>query len=111
MKEALESMVLLLAPFVPHISEELWQRLGRTQLLSTTPWPEFDPAAVVDEEVLVIVQVNGKLRSKIMLPAGLDEDSLKAKALADEKVQPFLAGVQVRKVICVPGKLVNIVVG
>jgi leucyl-tRNA synthetase len=111
MKEALESMVLLLAPFVPHISEELWQRLGHTQLLSTTPWPDFDPAAVRDEEVLVIVQVNGKLRSKITLPAGTDEDSLKARALADEKVQPFLAGVQVRKVICVPGKLVNIVVG
>jgi leucyl-tRNA synthetase len=111
MKEALESLVLLLAPIVPHISEELWQRLGHTELLSSTPWPEYDPAAVVDEEVLVVVQVNGKLRSKITLPAGIDEDSLKAKALADEKVQPFLEGCQVRKVICVPGKLVNIVVG
>jgi leucyl-tRNA synthetase len=111
MKEALESLVHLLAPIVPHISEELWQRLGHTELLSSTPWPEYDPAAVVDEEVLVVVQVNGKLRSKITLPAGMDEDSLKAKALADEKVQPFLEGLQVRKVICVPGKLVNIVVG
>ena len=111
MKEALESMVLLLAPIVPHISEELWQRLGHTELLSSTSWPEYDRSAVMDEEVLVVVQVNGKLRSKIMLPVGMDEDSLKAKALADEKVQPFLVGVQVRKVICVPGKLVNIVVG
>jgi leucyl-tRNA synthetase len=111
MKEALESLVLLLAPFVPHISEELWQRLGHTELLSSTPWPDYDRSAVVDEEVLVVVQVNGKLRSKITLPAGMDEESLKAKALADEKVQPFLEGVQVRKVICVPGKLVNIVVG
>src|SRR6185369_8555501 len=111
MKEALESLVLLLAPFVPHISEELWQLLGHSELLSSTSWPEYDPAAVVDEEVLVIVQVNGKLRSKITLPAGMDEDSLKAKALADEKVLPFLEGLQVRKVICVPGKLVNIVVG
>jgi leucyl-tRNA synthetase len=111
MKEALESLVLLLSPIVPHISEELWQRLGHAELLSSTPWPEYDPAAVVDEEVLVVVQVNGKLRSKITLPAGMDEDSLKAKALADEKVQPFLEGLQVRKVICVPGKLVNIVVG
>jgi leucyl-tRNA synthetase len=66
---------------------------------------------VVDEEVLVVVQVNGKLRSKIMVPAGTVEDVLKSRALADDKVQPFLAGVQVRKVICVPGKLVNIVVG
>ena len=111
MKEALESLVLLLAPFVPHISEELWQRLGHAELLSSTPWPAYDPTAVVDEEVLVVVQVNGKLRSKITLPAGTDEEALKAKALADEKVQPFLEGVQVRKVICVPGKLVNIVVG
>jgi leucyl-tRNA synthetase len=111
MKEALETMVQLLAPIVPHISEELWQRLGHTELLSSTSWPEYDRTAVVDEEVLVVVQVNGKLRSKITLPAGMDEDSLKAKALSDEKVQPFLEGLQVRKVICVPGKLVNIVVG
>ena len=111
MKEALESLVLLLAPFVPHISEELWQRLGHAELLSSTAWPTYDASAVVDEEVLVVVQVNGKLRSKITLPAGTDQESLKAKALADEKVQPFLEGVQVRKVICVPGKLVNIVVG
>jgi len=111
MKEALESLVLLLAPFVPHISEELWQRLGHAELLSSTAWPAYDASAVVDEEVLVVVQVNGKLRSKITLPAGTDQESLKAKALADEKVQPFLEGVQVRKVICVPGKLVNIVVG
>lgn len=111
MKEALESLVLLLAPIVPHITEELWRRLGHAELLSSTAWPEYDPAAVVDEEVLVVVQVNGKLRSKITLPAGMDEDALKAKALADDKVQPFLEGLQVRKVICVPGKLVNIVVG
>ena len=111
MKEALESLVLLLAPIVPHISEELWQRLGHAELLSSTQWPEYDPVAVVDEEVVVVVQVNGKLRSKITLPTGMDEEALKAKALADEKVQPFLEGLQVRKVICVPGKLVNIVVG
>jgi len=111
MKEALDSLVLLLAPFVPHMSEELWQRLGHSTLLSEASWPEYDRSAVVDEEVLVIVQINGKLRSKLTLPAGTDEDTLKAMALEDAKVQPFLAGVQVRKVICVPGKLVNIVVG
>jgi leucyl-tRNA synthetase len=111
MREALETIVLLLAPFVPHISEELWRSLGHTELLSSSAWPEYDRSAVLDEEVLVVVQVNGKLRSKITLPAGTDEETLKAKALVDEKVQPFLEGVQVRKVICVPGKLVNIVVG
>jgi len=111
MKEALESMVLLLAPFVPHIAEELWQSLGHAEHISSAAWPEYDRSAVVDEEVLVVVQVNGKLRSKLMVAAGTDEDALKTLALGDEKVQPFLENVQVRKVICVPGKLVNIVVG
>jgi leucyl-tRNA synthetase len=110
-KEALEVMVLMLAPFVPHITEELWQRLGYDTPLSETAWPEFDREAVVDEEVLVVVQVNGKLRSRITVPAGTGEDELREFALADEKVQPFLDGKQVRKVICVPGKLVNIVAG
>jgi leucyl-tRNA synthetase len=111
MAEALESLVLLLAPFVPHITEELWQRLGHAEPLSAGAWPEYDAAAVVDDEQLVVVQVNGKLRSKITVAAGTAEEELKALALADDKVQPFLTGVEVRKVICVQGKLVNIVVG
>ena len=111
MREALESMVLLLAPFVPHVTEELWQRLGHATPLSGTSWPEYDRDAIVDDEQLVVVQVNGKLRSKITVAAGTGEDALKTLALSDDKVQPFLQGVQVRKVICVQGKLVNIVVG
>ncbi len=111
MKEALESVVLLLAPFVPHITEELWQQLGHDIPLSATAWPEYDRDAVVDEEMLVVVQVNGKLRSKLTVAAGTDEEAVKAMALTDEKVLPFVEGKQVRKVICVPGKLVNIVVG
>ncbi|HEX9078005.1 MAG TPA: leucine--tRNA ligase [Desulfuromonadaceae bacterium] len=111
MKEALESVILLLAPFVPHITEELWQQVGHDIPLSATAWPEYDRDAVVDEELLVVVQVNGKLRSKLTVAVGTDEEALKAMALADDKVLPFLEGKQVRKVICVPGKLVNIVVG
>lgn len=111
MKEALQSVVMLMSPIVPHITEELWQRLGNTSQLTQTSWPEYDPSAVVDEELLVVVQVNGKLRSKITVAAGIGEDELKALALADEKVVPFTEGLTVRKVICVPGKLVNIVVG
>jgi leucyl-tRNA synthetase len=111
MKEALETMVLLLAPFVPHLSEELWQRLGNDSPLSRSAWPEYDQDAVVDEEVLVVVQVNGKLRSRVTVPAGTGEERLKALALTDEKVLPFLEGREVRKVVCVPDKLVNIVVG
>jgi leucyl-tRNA synthetase len=111
MKEALETMVLLLAPFVPHLSEELWQRLGNDTPLSRSAWPEYDRDAVVDEEVLVVVQVNGKLRSRVTVPAGTGEEGLKACALTDEKVLPFLEGREVKKVVCVPDKLVNIVVG
>jgi leucyl-tRNA synthetase len=79
--------------------------------LILTPWPEYDRNAVVDDELLVVVQVNGKLRSKITVAAGTGEEELKALALADEKVVQFIAAQTVRKVICVPGKLVNIVVG
>jgi leucyl-tRNA synthetase len=111
MKEALQSVILLMAPFVPHITEELWQRLGNTSQLTLTPWPEYDRNAVIDEELLVVVQVNGKLRSKITVAAGIGEEELKALALADEKVAQFIASLTVRKVICVQGKLVNIVVG
>ncbi len=111
LKEALESMVIMLAPIVPHITEELWQCLGHTTQLSATAWPEYDPAAVVDEESLVVVQVNGKLRSKVVVAAGTDDETVQRLALADEKVLPFLDGKQVRKVIVIPGKLVNIVVG
>jgi leucyl-tRNA synthetase len=111
MKEALQSVILLMAPFVPHITEELWQRLGNSTQLTQTSWPDYDRSAVVDEEILAIVQVNGKLRSKITVAAGISENELKALALADEKVAQFILGQTVRKVICVQGKLVNIVVG
>ncbi len=111
MKEALESVVLLMAPFVPHVTEELWLRMGHSTPLSATSWPEYDRNAVVDEEVLVVVQVNGKLRSKVTVAADTTEDDLKALALADEKVLLFTEGKTVRKVIYVPGKLINIVVG
>jgi leucyl-tRNA synthetase len=111
MKEALQNVIILMAPFVPHITEELWQRLGNGEPLTRTCWPAFDPTAVVDEELLIVVQVNGKLRSKITVAAGADEELLKERALADEKIAPFIDGVTIRKVICVPGKLINIVVG
>ncbi|HIJ81263.1 MAG TPA: leucine--tRNA ligase [Desulfuromonadales bacterium] len=111
MKEALESVVLLMAPFVPHITEELWSRMGHTVPLSGTTWPEYDRSATVDEEVVMVVQVNGKLRSKITVAAGTGEEELKSAALADEKVRSFLEGQTIRKVICVQGKLVNIVAG
>ena len=110
-KEALESVILLLAPFVPHITEELWEVMGNRIPLSETSWPEYDHEATVDEELLVVIQVNGKLRSRITVPAGMDEDMVKSMALEDEKVKLFTEGKQIRKIISVPGKLVNIVLG
>ncbi|HEX8960482.1 MAG TPA: leucine--tRNA ligase [Geobacteraceae bacterium] len=111
LKEALESLVLLLVPFVPHIASELWAELGHAEGVEQAGWPSFDPAVAADEELLVVVQVNGKLRSKVTVPASAGEEEVKVSALADLRVKPFVDGKDVRKVIYVPGKLVNIVVG
>lgn len=110
LKEALESVVLLLAPFVPHFAEELWEGLGHGDGIDVAGWPIVDEAATVDEELLIVVQVNGKLRGKVTVPASAAEDEVKASALADPKVVSFIEGKTVRKIIYVPGKLLNIVV-
>jgi leucyl-tRNA synthetase len=109
-KEAIESVVLLLAPFVPHFAEELWSMFGHDKGADQSGWPAYDPAAVVDEELLIVVQVNGKLRGKVTVAASAAEDEVKGAALAEERVKPFIDGKDIRKVVYVPGKLVNIVV-
>jgi leucyl-tRNA synthetase len=109
-RKALEPFLLLLAPFAPHLAEELWSVLGRRQSLAYEPWPSFDPALTKDDAIEVPVQINGKLRSKITVPADADQEALKATALADLKIKPQLEGKQIKKIIVVPGKLVNIVV-
>lgn len=111
LKEAVESIVLLLSPFVPHVAEELWAALGHAGGVEQAGWPGFDAAAAVDEELLIVIQVNGKVRGKVTVPAGAAEAQVKESALADERVGSWLEGKQVRKVIYVPGKLLNIVVG
>jgi leucyl-tRNA synthetase len=107
----LETFVLLSSPFAPHLAEELWAALGHAQTLAYETWPSYDEALTRAEEIEVPVQVNGKLRSKITVPADIDEATLRATALADERIRGLLEGKQVRKVIVVPKKLVNIVVG
>src|SRR5207253_7105446 len=107
----LEPFILLLSPSAPHLAEELWRALGHPQTLAYEPWPKFDPALTKADEIEVPVQVNGKLRSKVTVPAGTDEATLRETALADVRIQELIAGKQVRKVIVVPGKLVNIVIG
>jgi leucyl-tRNA synthetase len=109
-RKALEPLVLLLAPFAPHLAEELWQTLGHKQSLAYEPWPTFDPDLVKADEVEIPIQVNGKLRSKLTVPAGTSVDKIKELALADEKVKAFIGDKKVMKVIVPKGQLVNIVV-
>ena len=109
-KSALETFTLLLAPMAPHIAEELWQVLGHSVTLAYEPWPTFDPALLKDDEVEVPVQVNGKLRSRVTVAADSDAAVLEAAARADDRVAGLLVGKTVRKVVVVPGKLVNFVV-
>ena len=109
-QEALEIAVLCLAPIVPHVGHVLWQALGQSTPLHATRWREADPAALAQATLEVVVQVNGKLRGRIQVPAGVDGDAVRAAALADAQVRRFLDGKEPRKVIVVPGKLVNLVV-
>lgn len=109
MREAAESLVLLLNPITPHISHELWKVLGKTNDIDHAPWPEADKAALVEDEKLIIVQVNGKVRAKMTVAADASKEAIEEAAKAQDNVQPFIEGKTIRKVIVVPGKLVNIV--
>ncbi len=110
-RSAMEIFTLLLAPLAPHTAEELWQLLGHDQTLAYEPWPSYDPALLKDEEIEIPVQVNGKLRGKVVVPAGADGAQIEAAARGDERVAALLEGKTIRKVVVVPGKLVNFVVG
>ncbi len=109
-KRAMETFTLLLAPLAPHLAEELWRILGHDETLAYAPWPTFEPALLVDDEVEVPVQVNGKVRARVVVPAGADATALEAAARGSDRVAPLLDGKTIRKVVVVPGKLVNFVV-
>ena len=94
----------------PHLAEELWEILGHEATLAYAPWPAFDPALLKDDEIEVPVQINGKLRGRILVPADADREALEAAARADEKILSLIDGKAIRKTIVVPGKLVNFVV-
>jgi leucyl-tRNA synthetase len=110
LRSAIESLTLLISPFAPHVAEELWEALGNKASVASAPWPQYDAGAIVATEVTVVVQVNGKVRSKLTLPAGLSDKEIEAAALADAKVKEYTDGKSPKKVIVVQGKLVNVVV-
>ncbi|MEZ6142416.1 MAG: class I tRNA ligase family protein [Zavarzinella sp.] len=110
-KTVLEQLVLLLSPYAPHVAEELWQVLGHDTTLAYIPWPTWDEALLVESQMEMPVQINGKVRARIMVPADADEQVLEAAALADPKVQEQIVGKTVRKWIIKPKQMINIIVG
>ncbi len=109
LKEAVEALIKLCAPLIPHFAEECWQLLGHTTSLVHAHWPVFDPALVQDDEVTVAVQVSGKLRGTLTLVRDADQKDVEQQALALPNVAEFIKGKQVKKIIIVPNRIVNIV--
>ncbi len=110
LREALESAIVLISPMVPHITEELWRTLGYEESIVLASWPTWDEEAVKEEQLLIVVQVNGKLRSRIYVSPSADQEEIKKIALEDERIKNFVGEKPVKKVIVVPGRLVNIVI-
>jgi leucyl-tRNA synthetase len=109
LREAVETALLLLAPFTPHLAEELWSQLGHTESVFRQGWPEADPLALRKEEVTVVVQVDGKVRGRLTVDVNASEADVERRALDDARIRPWLANRQVDRVVVVPNRLVNIV--
>ena len=110
LREVLEVIALLLSPFAPHFCEEIWETLGHSEPITFAPWPAYDPEMAREEGVDIVVQVNGKVRSRLSASPGISRDEMQALALGDEKTKAYIEGKTIRKIIVVPDKLVNIVV-
>ena len=109
-KKVMETFVLLLSPFAPHISEELWQALGHQNTLAYEPWPTYDPELIKERVIEVPVQINGKLRGRVTVPPDIDREALAEAARAEPRIAALLADKEIVKTIVVPGRLVNFVV-
>jgi leucyl-tRNA synthetase len=109
-QEAIDTLLLLLAPTVPHLAEELWQQVGHSYSIHNQSWPKWDEELAKEEEITLVVQVNGKLRDRIAVPASITEAEAKQVALQSQRVKAYLEGKEVIKTIYVPGRLVNLVV-
>ena len=109
-RDAIEKLLLLLAPMAPHVAEELWEQTGRAYSVHRQSWPEWDPDLAADEVVTLVVQVNGRVRDKIEVAADVTEDRARELALSSRRVQAHVEGKEVARLVYVPGRLVNVVV-
>ena len=109
-REAIETVVILLAPFVPHVAEEMWEKLGNKKSIFEADWPLYDKDALSQEQITLVVQINGRVRSKIEIPTAASEDDIKKAVLEDGNVNRWTEGKSPKKIIIVKGKLVNLVV-
>ena len=111
LREAIDALVVMMSPFAPHTADELWAMLGHPEGLDKASWPAFDPEVARAAEVVVPVQINGKIRARITMDAGLSDEEMKEKALADSAVRAYTEGKVIRKVLVAKGPLVSMVVG
>jgi len=110
LREATEALVIMISPFAPHTAEELWEMTGHDGGIANASWPSFDEAVAKADEIVVPVQVNGRLRSRLTVPAEMPESELRERALGDPAVRPHIEGKTVKSVVIVKGKLINVVV-
>ena len=108
--EAIQTLILMLGPFAPHIAEEMWSELGHSRTVDQTPWPTLESSLTQADEILIVVQVNGKVRQKITVNAAASQEDVRKFSLEDSKIQEWIQGKEIKKIIIVPKKLVNIVV-
>ena len=108
--EAIKNLLIMIAPSAPHMAEELWVELGNPYSIHNQQWPKWDKELASDEEVTLVIQINGKVREKLIVPVDISEDDAKKSAFADEKIKGYIEGKQILKTIYVPGKLLNIVI-
>jgi leucyl-tRNA synthetase len=110
MKEAVESLLVMLSPFVPHITQELWEVMGNEEQLFRVSWPSYDPGLCEEQEAIVAVQVNGRLRATITVPRDAGQPEVEEKAFSEPNVKRHLESVQIKKIIYVPSKIINIII-
>ncbi|HZK18358.1 MAG TPA: class I tRNA ligase family protein, partial [Clostridia bacterium] len=110
LREAIETLIVVLAPFAPHMAEELWLLTGHSESVHLQNWPDYDPLALIEDQITIVVQINGKVRERVTTPAGLGKDEMQRYILEQDTVQELVKDKNVNRIVVVPDRLVNIVV-